>query len=235
MSGSFYSHFIQLKPTKIGMWLSRVSSEIIFRYAGLTEGMNVLEIGPGLGAFADVCIKRSIEYYAVEPNRQMADELEAKGVEVNRVIVPPLPEFNRTFDAVVMIQVLEHMDTMSSALQIVQQIWHVLKPGGKIIVCSPDYMNLRINFFDCDFSHNFVTTRRRLDELLFSAGFRTVSSCYLSGPISGFLCILLSAFVSRLPFGILSALFPDSKLLYRLYRLQLKFSRSVLIVGERVI
>ncbi|MBW2046492.1 MAG: class I SAM-dependent methyltransferase [Deltaproteobacteria bacterium] len=217
----------------IGEWLVEISSEIIFRYTSLTSGMRILEIGPGLGIFADICLKRNIEYYAVEPNQQMASALEKKGIKVIRAIVPPLPEFKMTFDAVVMIQVLEHMDTMRDAIHITQQIWRVLKPGGKLIISSPDYLNLRLNFFNCDFSHNYVTTHRRVKGLLINAGFSSFKHFYLSGPFSGFLCILISAVASRLPFGILNALFPDNEIFHRFYKLQLSFSRSILVIGTK--
>ena len=29
------------------------------------------------------------------------------------------------------------------------------------VISSPDYLNLRLNFFNCNFSHSYITTRRR--------------------------------------------------------------------------
>ena len=231
---AFFDHFSQGdRPTSMGMWLTKALSRRIFKYAAPASGCSILEIGPGRGVFADICLEKEIEYSAVEPNQQMAVGLENRGVAVICAMVPPLPELDKEFDAVVMINVMEHMNSMQDALQIAGQIRQSLKPKGKLVICSPDYLNWRLNFFNCDFSHNFVTTRRRLKQLLVNAGFGNIRSCYLSGPLSGFLCLLVTALVSRLPFGLLNALFPDNKVFYKLYKMQLTFSRKVLILGEK--
>jgi len=132
-----------------------------------------------------------------------------------------------------MINVMEHMNSMADALQITQQIRKVLRPGGRFVVCSPDYLNWRLNFFNCDFSHNYVTTRRRLKQLLINGGFGNIRGCHLCGPMTGLPCWLLTGLVGLLPFGVLNAMFPDSRVCDKLCKAQLTFSRKVLIVGER--
>ncbi len=229
----FYDHFHQDSPTGIGSWITEVFSGKIFKYAKIEPGHRILEIGPGRGVFADICLKKGIEYSAVEPNEQMAASLEKRGANVVRTMVPPLPDLEKEFDVVVMINVMEHMNSMQDALQLAGQIREVLKPKGKLVICSPDYLNLRHNFFNCDFSHNYVTTRRRLKQLLVSTGFNNIKSCYLSGPLTGFICFIVSALAGRLPFGTLNAWFPDNKVVYKLYKMQLAFSRKVLILAEK--
>jgi len=229
----FYDHFQQDKPTGAGNWISKAFAGKIFKYAGIETGHSVLETGPGRGVFADACLKAGAEYYAVEPNRQMAESLEKRGAKVVCAMVPPLPEMDRQFDFAVMINVLEHMNSMKDALQITQQISKILKPKGKFVICSPDYLNYRHNFFNCDFSHSYVTTRRRLKQLLISGGFDNIRSCYLAGPISGITGMIISAIISRMPFGFLNGIFPDSKIFHKLYKMQLTLSRKVLILGEK--
>ncbi len=233
-SDAFFEHFRSGdKPTKAGAGLVRALARKIFKYAGVAPGGSVLEIGPGRGDFADICLKTGIEYSAIEANRQMAESLQARGAHVVRAMAPPLPALDRQFDTVVMINVMEHMNDVRDALAITGQIRDVLKPKGRFVICSPDYLNWRRNFFNCDFSHNYVTTRRRLEQLLVNCGFGNIRSCHLSGPMSGPLCFLLSAMISHLPFGFLNAAFPDSKLFYKLYKGQLTFLRKVLVVGEK--
>jgi len=229
----FYDHFQQDKPTGAGNWISKAFAEKIFEYAGIGTGHCVFETGPGRGVFADACLKAGAEYYAVEPNRQMAESLEKKGAKVVCAMAPPLPEMDRQFDFAVMINVMEHMNSMRDALQITQQIREVLKPKGKFVICSPDYLNYRHNFFNCDFSHSYVTTRRRLKQLLISGGFGNIRSCYLSGPFGGITGMLISTIISRMPFGFLNGAFPENKIFHKLYKLQLTLSRKVLILGEK--
>jgi SAM-dependent methyltransferase len=231
---AFFDHFSKAdKPTKLGVRLVKIMSRKIFGFAQAGSGSSVLEIGPGRGALADICLQKGIEYCAVEPNEEMAVSLEKRGAVVVRGIVPPLPQFDRNFDAVIMINVMEHMNSMQDALLISRQIREVLKPKAKLIISSPDYLNWRLNFFNCDFSHNYVTSRRRLRQLLLDTGYENIKSCYLSGPLSGFLCLLVTTFISRLPFGLFNALFPDNKIFYKLYKIQLTFLRKVLMIGEK--
>ena len=231
---AFFNHFSQSDtPTKAGARLVKATARKIFKYAEIAPGQNVLEIGPGRGDFADICLERGIEYTAIEANRYMAESLEKRGAEVVREMVPPLPALDKTFDAVVMLNVMEHMNGMQDALQITQQISNVLKPKGKFVICSPDYLNWRYNYFNCDFSHNYVTTRRRLKQLLINGGFSHTRNCHLCGTTTGCLCFLISGVFSRLPFGLLNAMFSESKFFYKLYKIQLTFMRKVLIIGQK--
>ncbi|MHC4679650.1 MAG: class I SAM-dependent methyltransferase [Planctomycetota bacterium] len=233
-SDAFFEHFSRHdKPTKTGAGLVKALARKIFKYAQVAPGSSVLEIGPGRGDFASICLEKGIEYSAVEANRQMAESLQNRGAHVVCAMVPPLPSLDKQFDTVVMINVMEHMNDMQDALAITRQIADVLKPGGRLVICSPDYLNWRHHFFNCDFSHSYVTTRRRLEQLLANGGFGNARSCHLCGPISGFLCFIISAVVCRLPFGFLNAAFGNNKLFYKLYKGQLTFLRKVLIVGEK--
>jgi SAM-dependent methyltransferase len=229
---TFYDHFHQDKPTGLGAWVASRFSQRILTFAGMKAGDKVLEIGPGRGVFADLCFEHSIDYSAIEPNPHLAQSLESRGATVVRAIVPPLPELEEKFDYVVMINVLEHMSGVKEALAVAEQVRRCLAPKGQFVVCSPDYLNLRWQFFNCDFSHGYVTTQRRLAQLLISAGYGGSRSCYLAGPVSGFVGILLSGLAAWLPFGALHAWFPTSRLCLKLYKIQLTFSRKVLIVGE---
>jgi SAM-dependent methyltransferase len=163
----------------------------------------------------------------------MAESLEKRGADVVCAMVPPMPALDKEFDVVVMTNVMEHMNSMQDALQITQQIRDILKPEGKFVLCSPDYLNWGRNFFNCDFSHNYVTTRRRLEQLLTNGGFNQTRSCYVCGTFTGFAGFLISAFAAWLPFGFLNAMFTENKFFYKLYKIQLTFLRKVLIVGQK--
>ena len=88
----FYDHFHQDSPTGIGNRITQVFSKKIFKYVKIEPHHSILEIGPGRGVFADICLEKGIEYFAVEPNQQMAASLEKRGANVTRAMVPPLPD-----------------------------------------------------------------------------------------------------------------------------------------------
>jgi SAM-dependent methyltransferase len=230
---AFFEHLRTAEqPTGLGLRWVRRASQRILAFAEVTPGSRILEIGPGRGEFAELCLGQKMEYHAIEPNAGLAESLRHKGAHVICARVPPLPALDRKFDLAVMVNVMEHMSSLEQALDIACQIRRVLNPGGKFLIHAPDYLSWRGQFFNCDFSHNYVTTRRRLDQLLVNAGYSDIRSGYMSGPFRGAAAVLVSAVASRMPFGALEALSPGCPICSRLYKLQLTFSRRVLIVGR---
>jgi SAM-dependent methyltransferase len=230
---AFFDHLRKAEPpTALGLWLVRRASRRILAFADAAPGSSILEIGPGRGEFAELCLGEKMEYHAVEPNAGLAESLRRKGANVICARVPPLPALDRKFDLVVMVNVMEHMNGLEQALDTACQVRRILNPGGRFLIHAPDYLSWRRHFFNCDFSHNYVTTRRRLDQLLVNAGYDGIKSGYMSGPFQGAVAVVLSAFASRLPFGALEALFPTCSVCARLYKLQLTLSRRVLILGR---
>ena len=47
----------------------------------------------------------------------------------------------------------------------------MLRPGGVVFVVVPDYLKERTFFWDVDYTHNFVTTERRVRQLFNDHGF----------------------------------------------------------------
>ncbi len=232
---AFFDHLQKAeRPTALGMRFMRRASERILAFADVAPGQSVLEIGPGRGEFAEICLGRKLEYHAVEPNAGLAESLRARGANVVCARIPPLPTFDRKFDLVAMINVMEHMSGLEQALDTACQIGQVLNPGGKFLIHCPDYLSWRRHFFNCDFSHNYVTSRRRLEQLLVNSGHEDIRSRYMSGPFVGIGAVILAAFASHMPFGALESLFPRSSICSRLYKLQLTFSRRVLILGHHM-
>jgi len=228
---TFYDHFAQDRPTKLGAWLVQGVSRRIFEFSGIRKGDRVLEIGPGRGVFTALCLQAGAEYQAIEPNQEMADRLRHRGVNVVNAIVPPMPDLGDAFDVVIMNSVIEHMNTMVDALELSKQVLTVLKPGGRFVLYAPDYANWRHHFFIGDFSHSYITSWRRIEELLISAGFDRVSGCYQAATFRGIPCFMLSALAAWMPFGWLDVLFPRSRIVHKLYKIQIGLLRRVLIAG----
>jgi SAM-dependent methyltransferase len=230
---NFYKHSFRDKPTRLGSFFVRTIAKKIFKFSEVKEGNSVLEIGPGRGYFARVCIEEKIKYIAIEPNHDLACDLTASGIQALQTRVPPLPKLEKKFDAVVMIHVIEHMDTMGQALELSKGIFDALNPGGKFVISSPDFVNYKYLFFAFDFSHNYVTSAKRLEGLLLSSGYGNIKFTYMSGPISGLLSFFVSGIAARLPLQLLYALFPKNIVVEKLLKIQGMFLRAVLISGEK--
>ena len=63
------------------------------------------------------------------------------------------------------------MSGIDAARAFVSESWRVLKGGGVLFVVVPDYLKERTFFWDVDYTHNFVTTERRVRQLLYDGGF----------------------------------------------------------------
>jgi len=227
----FYEHYRQDKPTKLGKWLGAGVDRQIFEFAQIQKGTSVLEIGPGRSTFADICLDAGAEYSAIEANAEMAAAIRKRGAMVITAKVPPIPDMHRCFDVVVMNSVMEHMDTMTAALQLSEQVRAILKPGGRFVVYAPDYPNWQYHFYVGDFSHNYITSWRRLEGLLMSAGFTNMRCRYQSNVITGLPGFIVSVLASWLPFCVLDIMFPKNWFLHKLAKLQITFLRRVLIAG----
>lgn len=154
---------------------------------------HLLEIGPGQGTLALRAIEAGWTYRAVEASPVLIDLLRKRGLEVTPGWAPPIPASDESTDVVYADQVLEHMSGIDAARQLVSEALRVLRPGGTLFVVVPDYLKERGFFWDVDYTHNFVTTERRVRQLLYDGGFDIVQVVRSIGAATGFRRDLLAA------------------------------------------
>lgn len=130
-----------------------------------------LEIGPGQGAIAELAREAGYRYQAVEPSPLLAEDLRGRGFNVQQAFTPPMPVPDLSQDVVYADQVLEHMSGIDAARTWVAEALRALRPGGLLFVVVPDYLKERGFFWDIDYTHNFITTERRVRQLLYDGGF----------------------------------------------------------------
>lgn len=110
----------------------------------LRPGQRVLNIGIGGGFFELMALRRQIDVHSLDPSERavakVRDELALGGkAAVGCASAAPFPSSH--FDAVVMSEVLEHLDdrVLAGALAEVRRL---LKPGGRLLVTVPFNENL---------------------------------------------------------------------------------------------
>ena len=130
-----------------------------------------LEIGPGHGSLALLAVAAGWRYRAMEASPILIDLLRSKGLEVIPGWAPPILADDNSCDVVYADQVLEHMTGIDGARAFVAEARRVLKPGGMLFIVVPDYLKERTFFWDVDYTHNFVTTERRVKQLLYDGSF----------------------------------------------------------------
>ena len=164
---------------------------LLMRYAQPPGVM--LEIGPGTGSLALAARQAGWQYVAMEASPILIAELRNKGLEVVEGWAPPILSADQSADVVYADQVLEHMSGIDAARLFVAETHRVLKPGGRFFAVVPDYLKERGFFWDIDYTHNFVTTERRVRQLLYDGGFEVERVVRSIGAATGIRRDLLAA------------------------------------------
>jgi SAM-dependent methyltransferase len=161
----------------------------------------LLEIGPGQGGIARLARDAGWTYTAVEPSPILANQLRASGFDVIEAWTPPIPSADASHDVIYLDQVLEHMSGIDAARALVAEARRVLRPAGLLYIVVPDYLKERGFFWDIDYTHNFVTTERRVRQLLYDGGFEVLEMVRSIGAARGLARDLLAgiSLVTNLP------------------------------------
>lgn len=173
---TFYKSFSEKTLTSYGSGrrgrIEQHRLALLHRFAQLRGQM--YEIGPGHGTLAEQAVAAGWDYTAVEASPILVDVLTRKGFRVLEAWTPPMPMADATADVVYADQVLEHMSGIDAARAFTAEALRCLRPGGLFFVVVPDYLKERTFFWDVDYTHNFVTTERRVRQLFNDSGFQTL-------------------------------------------------------------
>jgi SAM-dependent methyltransferase len=173
MPETFYRWFSDRTLTGVGAARRRRIEEarlgIVMRYA--QPPGDLLEIGPGHGSLAKAAVAAGWRYRGIEASPVLAETLKREGLDVVHAWTPPIPADDQSASVVYADQVLEHMSGIEAAREFVSEARRILRPSGVFFVVVPDYLKERAFFWDIDYTHNFITTERRVRQLLYDGGF----------------------------------------------------------------
>ncbi len=148
--------------------------------------ISILDIGCGFGYFLKLCDEEGWETYGVDISEYAIGR--ARSITKAKLFVHDvekgLPMFNEDFfDIVTMIDVLEHL---YSPFKVVKEIYRILKPGGFMIITTPN-LNALARFLwkiigkekrwygFIDKTHIHLFTPLSLKHLVEKAGFRIIN------------------------------------------------------------
>lgn len=151
------------------LWHRRILG-LALRWVPQLASGHVLEVGAGWGHFGEQCQARGIRYEGIELNAAQAATLADGGLDVKAGAVPPYPS-GPLVDVVWMSHVLEHATGYEHAREMVSGALERLRPGGALVVISPDLFSWRWEFWNVDWSHGFPTTARRVAQLMQDCGY----------------------------------------------------------------
>jgi 2-polyprenyl-6-hydroxyphenyl methylase/3-demethylubiquinone-9 3-methyltransferase len=100
-------------------------------------GESLLDVGCGRGAVAAALSPRFRRVHGVDGDSEPLAAAAARGVEVSRVDLDrePLPFPDACFDAVVCLEVVEHV---RDPLELAREAARVLRPGGNLYLSTPN-------------------------------------------------------------------------------------------------
>jgi SAM-dependent methyltransferase len=231
---AYFDHFAQGKGTRLGDWLTKrtIGRQFEFLVHHLPPGTvcRILEIGPGHGEFAAEFLTRGYQSYdVVEPNPTLRAKLLALGVHnVKDYLIPDLAEADDSYDAIIICDVFEHLNDAREAQRFVSEACRVLAPGGVLFILSPDLMDWRDDFFNCDFSHSNPTTVRRTLELFQNMGLDLVAFRYLYSCFDGLAGYSISRLVKLATFWTIGEATD-----FKPYKLRLTFLRRFMVIGMK--
>jgi SAM-dependent methyltransferase len=170
---TFYKTFSEKKLTTYGSSrrgrIEQHRLRILHRHKPAPGDM--VEVGPGHGTLAEQAVAAGWRYTAIEASPILIDVLRKKGLQVIESWAPPIPVPDASADVIYADQVLEHMSGIDAARLFTAEALRALRPGGVLFVVVPDYLKERTFFWDVDYTHNFVTTERRVKQLFNDGGF----------------------------------------------------------------
>jgi 2-polyprenyl-3-methyl-5-hydroxy-6-metoxy-1,4-benzoquinol methylase len=139
----------------------------------------LLEIGSYCGIFLNRIREDGWEVQGLDPDRGVAEYARSKyGLNITDGVLPNPVFSTSTFDAVVMLHVIEHMPDPSENLR---EIHRILKPGGVLVIETPRFDSLPFKLLgrrersicNCN-GHIYFFTRRTLRQMAEKNGFEVI-------------------------------------------------------------
>lgn len=151
----------------------------------LPAGAPVLELGTGKGFFARLCREKGHPYHGIEARAGQCEKLAGAGLNMTCTQVPPLPEMEERFGLIYSAHLLEHLPDSQAVHRLLAGCLPLLAPGGVVAALFPDALAMGREFWDCDYTHLYPTTGRRVAQAMADAGLEVVASHGFNGHYTG--------------------------------------------------
>lgn len=106
----------------------------------LSKDAQIIDIGCGHGSVSEELVKGGYEVFGVEINNEAIESLKGKGFHVIKHDINEPFNFNKKFDLVLLLDVLEHT---FDPVALLEQSIGILNENGELIISIPLYFDLR--------------------------------------------------------------------------------------------
>jgi hypothetical protein len=94
------------------------------------------------------------------------------------------------------------MQCVNAALALACECASRLEQRGLLVVCGPDITVMKEDFFDCDYTHVFPTSVRRLGQMFHDAGLEVLESGLENALGANAALLRVAGFCGRLAYGL---------------------------------
>ena len=177
VSEELYSNYVRRRPHARS---ERFISNWHMKLLGLalenkkTKVVNVLEIGPGHGYFAQHCISMGMTYEFIDNSKAVFAHMTSLGVDGYLGLIDEVAgQIDKKFDLIWMSNVLEHSPTWVNARNLIDDSSKLLAENGSIAIIGPDAILWGRQFWNIDATHGYPTTLRNVIQLCDDVGLQT--------------------------------------------------------------
>lgn len=169
MEKSYLSVVYDEKRTPRTDYPSELAGYLTQRF-NLKKGERLLEVGCGRGDFLAAFSDIGLDCFAVDREKECQDLLPGLIVKQCDILREDIPFKNNFFDIIYHKSLLEHL---GDPTHLMNETIRVLKPQGKVIILTPDWVSQMENFYE-DYTHNRPYTTLALKDLLAKWGFKNI-------------------------------------------------------------
>ncbi len=144
----------------------------LFERYNMKVGDKLLDVGCGRGDFTKGFKDLKLEIFGLDWEKSHSEILKDIEIKLANIEKGPFPFNDETFDFVFSKSVIEHL---WSPEHFIKECQRVLKPGGTIIIMTPDWHSVKHVFYD-DYTHHHPYTAKSISDLLKIHNFKNVKS-----------------------------------------------------------
>ena len=138
----------------------------------IRKGCSLLDVGCGRGDFANSFKDLGLNVSGLDRDKSRHPCLQGVEVQYADIEKEPFPYEDQIFDVIFSKSVIEHL---SDPKNFIMECYRVLKPKGKIIIMTPDWISQMKVFYD-DYTHKQPYTVAGVNNILKVYGFQDVTA-----------------------------------------------------------
>jgi 2-polyprenyl-3-methyl-5-hydroxy-6-metoxy-1,4-benzoquinol methylase len=193
-------------PTAYVTFRGRFGKELLALIADYAPSeAEILDLNAGTGEIGEALISKGFKYRILEQNPELRKIHAEKDLISEDWRIPKTDLPSERFDLILAVSFIEHIPTWIAAFELMLESRRLLKPGGALLVISPNAPGNGRAFYN-DYKHGWYVSRTRLADMASDAGLKMSESRYTLGWItmSGGLAATTCRFLSRIIVAVLN-------------------------------